>query len=112
MGGQTTSLVNAETRYPHVSVPFRSKRGSAAAELAYLYERKDVFKPLPLEGYYVNLPVSSPTQAPTTNNVDFLYDEPTSLSLFPFRTRGSGKSVPTWKEGRSGEQETGLETLL
>ena len=60
----------------------------------------------------MNPPVSLPNQAPTATNVDFLYDEPTSLSLYPFQTKGSGKSAPAWKEGRSSQQETGLETLL
>ena len=65
----------------HVSVPSHfkratprpTKRGSTAAELAYLYGRKDAEFELPFH----------PKQAGVTDVVEFLYEEPTSLSRIP-----------------------------
>ena len=92
MNGQSSTFDNPELEpmYPHVSVPSYLKRVkpmpsdtvNEAADMAHLYDyprRKDIYKPIPLEGHY-DFPTSNPQQAFTDDNV-LHYDVPNSLSL-------------------------------
>ena len=56
IGEQNTSSPSPPPLPPPVITESASGRTSAAAELAYLYGRKDTCEPLPLEGYYIQCP--------------------------------------------------------
>ena len=88
--GQSTTfdITELEPMYPHVSVPSYLKKvkpmpsdnASEEADKAHLYDfprRKDIYKPLPLEGFY-DFPSSKPQ---FVNEAGLHYDVPSSLSL-------------------------------
>ena len=108
-GRQIASVDDEESRYPHVSIPFYFKevrpmptdRAGAAAEMAHLYDypkRMDVYKPLPLEGFYDDLTNGTSEQA----GIGLLYDQPTSLSLVT-TTKESGAAMQ--KQRAAGEEK-------
>ena len=94
--GQSTTFnaTDLEPVYPHVSVPSYLKKvkpmpsgntpaSDEAADKAHLYDhprRKDIYKPLPLEGFY-DFPSSKPLQQALVDKASFHYDVPSSLSL-------------------------------
>ena len=91
--GQSTTfdITELEPMYPHVSVPSYLKKvkpmptdnaNEANDDKAHLYDcprRKDIYKPLPLEGFY-DVPSSKPQQG-FVNEAGIHYDVPSSLSL-------------------------------
>ena len=94
------------TYQAHVSIPSHLKwatpksikRVSNAAELAYLYERKDDEFELSFHS----------KQAGVTDVVDFLYEEPTSLSLIPTPRRSSYRKAMQQRNEEDSESEVGL----
>ena len=93
MHGQSTTtfdITELEPMYPHVSVPSYFKKVKPMptenvnedADKAHLYDyprRKEIYKPLPLEGFY-DIPSSKPQQA-FVDEAGLHYDVPSSLSL-------------------------------
>ena len=83
-----TTFGVGEARYPHVSVPASVRRGPTAAasepsDSADIYDhprRKDIYRPLPLEGLY-DVPSSIPKWTYDDDIECNHYDMPSSLSL-------------------------------
>ena len=97
--------------YPHVSVPSYLKKvkpmpsdnAGEEADKAHLYDyprRKDIYKPLPLEGFY-DVPSSRPAHQAFVDEAGLHYDVPSSLSLI----ERSGTDVQGAIIGHEKEQE-------
>lgn len=105
-GERLTTFDASEPLYPHVSVPFRLMTVKPMpSDTSHVYDcpkRKDVYKPLPLEGFY-DVPSSNPKKE-FSDVTGSHYDLPKSLSL-----AASSKSTETGL--KSGIEDEDLERL-